>query len=232
MKIPAISVFFPAFNEEKNIEKTVTNAVEELEKVARNYEVIVIDDGSLDKTPALVKKLIKKNSRIKLITHTPNQGYGAALKSGFTHCQHPWIAYTDADNQFDFQEIDQFLARRNEADLIIGYRAPRRDPWQRVLIGRMLRFWNLVFFGLWVKDVDCGFKLIKKQVIDKIGALQTSSGMTETELLVKAKKAGFKILEIPATHYPRKEGKQTGADPQVIWRSMKESFQLWQNLKN
>lgn len=232
MKIAALSVFFPAFNEEKNIEKTVNASVEKLKKTAGSYEVIVVDDGSTDKTGVLVKKLIKKNSKIRLITHTPNRGYGAALKSGFAHCQHPWIAYTDSDGQFDFNEIDKFLDRRDEADLIIGYRSPRRDPWHRVLIGQLLRLWNLIFFSFRVRDVDCGFKLIKKEVIDKIGTLQTSIGMTATELLVKAKKAGFKIMEIPVTHYPRQEGRQTGADPQVIWRSMKESFRLWQSLSN
>lgn len=232
MKIASLSVFFPAFNEEKNITKTVTAAIEVLEKRVGQYEVIVVDDGSTDQTGTIVKELIKKNSKIRLITHTPNRGYGAALKSGFTHCQYPWIAYTDSDNQFNFQEIDHFLDQRDEADLIIGYRSPRRDPWQRLGIGQMLKFWNLIFFGLWVHDVDCGFKLIKKKVIDQIGILQTSSGMTETELLVKAKKSGFKIMEIPVTHYPRQAGRQTGAEPCVIWRSIKESFQLWQNLKN
>ncbi len=232
MKIAALSVFFPAYNEEKNIKKTVNASVEKLKKTAGSYEVIVVDDGSLDQTAVIVKKLIKRNPRIKLIAHTPNRGYGAALKSGFTHCQYPWIAYTDSDGQFNFQEIDNFLDRRDEADLIIGYRSPRRDPWQRILIGQMLKFWNLIFFGLWMHDVDCGFKLIKKEVIDQIGTLQTSSGMTATELLVKAKKSGFKIIEIPVTHYPRQAGRQTGADPQVIWRSIKESFRLWQSLSN
>ena len=232
MKIPAISVFFPAYNEEKNIEKTVRRAVEILEKIAKKYEIIVIDDGSTDQTSVIVKKIVKKNPKIRLITHTPNRGYGAALKSGFYHARYDWIAYTDSDNQFDFTEINNFLKNKNKADLIIGYRAPRRDSWQRILIARLLRVWNFFLFGLWVKDVDCGFKLVKKEVIDKINRLQTEGGMIETELLIKAKRGGFKIIEIPVSHYQRQKGRQTGADLKVIFKAIKESFELWQNLRN
>jgi len=232
MKIPAISVFFPAYNEEKNIEKTVGRAIKILEKIARQYEVIVVDDGSIDQTSVIVRKMVKKNSKIRLITHAPNRGYGAALKSGFYHARYDWIAYTDSDNQFDFKEINNFLVNKNKADLIIGYRAPRRDSWQRILIARLLRLWNFIFFGLWVKDVDCGFKLIKKEVINKINRLQVEGGMIETELLIKAKKAGFKIIEIPVSHYQRQKGRQTGADLKVVFKAVKESFQLWSVLKN
>lgn len=232
MKVAFLSVFFPAYNEEKNIKQVVTEAIKILEKIASKFEIIVIDDGSTDKTGAIVKRLITKEKRISLVTHTPNRGYGAALKSGFAHSQYPWIAYTDADGQFDFKEIKKFIAKRNEADLIIGYRLVRRDPASRRLIAKLLQLWNFLFFGLWVRDVDCGFKLIKKEVIDKIGNLATEGGMIETELLVRAKRAGFKIMEVPVHHYRRPAGRQTGADPKVILKAIKETFPLWLALRN
>lgn len=230
MKIPAISVFFPTYNEEKNIKKTVTEAVKILEKIAKDWEIVVVNDGSTDKTEEIVKKLMKKEPRISMITHTPNKGYGAAFKSGFYHCQYPWIAYTDADGQFAFSEIDKFLAEKDEGDLIIGYRLQRRDPALRIFIAKLLKIWNLVFFGLWLRDVDCGFKLIKKEVVDKIGTLKTESAITETEFLARAIRAGFKIVEVPVHHFPRLTGKQTGGDIKVIVKAVKESFNLWKSL--
>lgn len=230
MKVQAISVFFPAYNEEKNIKKTVTEAVKILKKIAKDWEIVVVNDGSTDKTGEIVKKLIKKEPRISMITHTPNRGYGAALKSGLYNAKYPWIAFTDADGQFAFSEVDKFLEKKDEADLIIGYRLQRRDPPGRVFIAKLLKIWNLVFFGLWLKDVDCGFKLIKKEVVDKIGTLKTESAITESEFLVRAKRAGFKIVEIPVHHYLRKKGKQTGGDIRIIWKAFKETFLLWKSL--
>lgn len=230
MKVQAISVFFPAYNEEKNIKKTVTEAVKILKKIAKDWEIVVVNDGSTDKTGEIVKKLIKKEPRISMITHTPNRGYGAALKSGLYNAKYPWIAFTDADGQFAFSEVDKFLEKKDEADLIIGYRLQRRDPPLRIFIAQLLRIWNLIFFGLWLKDVDCGFKLIKKEVVDKIGTLKTESAITESEFLVRAKRAGFKIVEIPVHHYPRKKGKQTGGDIRIIWKAFKETFLLWKSL--
>jgi len=232
MKIPAISVFFPAYNEAKNIKKTVTKAVKVLDKITRKWEIIVINDGSTDKTGQVVKKLIKESPRISMITHIPNKGYGAALKTGLYNCKYSWIVFTDADGQFDFTEIDQFLEKRDKADLIIGYRLQRCDPPGRVFIAKLLKIWNFLFFGIWFRDADCGFKLIKKEVVDKIGTLKTESAITETEFLVRAKRAGFKILEIPVYHHPRKEGEQTGGNISVIGKAIKESFNLWKSLKD
>lgn len=202
-----------------------------MEKIAKKWEIIVVNDGSTDETGEIVKRLIKKHPEISMITHTPNRGYGAALKTGLYNCQYPLIVYTDSDGQFDFSEIDKFLEKKDEADLVIGYRLCRRDPPLRIFIAKLLKIWNFIFFGLWVRDADCGFKLIKKEVVDKIGPLKTESAITETEFLARAKRAGFKIIEVPVHHYPRKEGKQTGGNIRVIFKAAKESFNLWRALR-
>lgn len=229
-KVDQLSVFFPAYNEEANIENTVIKAKAVLEKVAQKWEIIVIDDGSKDKTSQIVRQLINKDKRISLITHTPNRGYGAALKSGLYNAKYPLIVFTDADGQFDFAEVDHFIEKQKDtgADLVIGYYLKRQVPFYRILGSKLL--WELavfLLFGLKVKDIDCGFKLIKKEVIDKIPRLEAERGpFISSELLIKAKKSGFKIVQIGVHHYPRIAGKSTGASMKVIISGLSDLIKL------
>lgn len=231
--IRELSVFFPAYNEEKNIGKTVRSAKKVLLKVADKWEIIVVNDGSTDKTEEIADKLAK-DERIKVINHKENRGYGAGLKTGLYSCRYPWIAYTDSDGQFDFSEITKFIEKRNakDADLVIGYYLDRKVPLYRKL---NTFFWKIVIFivfGLNVRDVDTGFKLISKKVIDKIPRLEAERGaFIESEILVKAKKMGFKIEEIGVHHYPRSAGHGTGADLNVIIKSFVDLFRLWRKLR-
>lgn len=235
-KTEELSVFFPAYNEEENIKETITKAVAVLNNVARKWEIIVVNDGSADKTGEIVKELIKKEPRIQMITHTPNRGYGAALKTGLYNSKYNLIAFTDADGQFDFSEITEFLKtqKKTEADLAIGYYLKRKVPFYRILGSRFL--WQPVvylLFGLKARDVGCGFKLIKKKVVDKIPRLEAERGpFICSELLIKAKKAGFKIVEVGVHHYPRKSGKATGASLRVILSGFSDLFRLRKKLRN
>lgn len=234
MRLNELTVFFPAYNEEKNIKSTVTKAAKILPDVAKKWEIIVVNDGSKDKTGEIVEGLIKKNKNIRMITHTPNQGYGAALKSGFYNASYEWIAFTDSDGQFDFSEIENFIEkqRQTQADLVIGYYLKRQVPFYRILGSK---FWQLavfLLFGLKVRDIDCGFKLIRRQVIEQIPKLEVERGpFISSELLIKAKKAGFKIAEIGVHHYPREAGRATGASLKVIFSGLKDLIQLRQKLK-
>jgi glycosyltransferase involved in cell wall biosynthesis len=229
MKIKELSVFFPAYNEEANIHQTVEKAIEVLKKIAKKWEIIVIDDGSKDKTGAIVKRLIKKEPRIRLITHTPNRGYGAALKSGFYNSQYEWIAFTDADGQFDFSEITKFFEKQKQtgADLVIGYYLKRAVHFYRILGSKLWELAVFLLFGLKVKDIDCGFKLIRKKVIEEIPPLEAERGpFISSELLIKAKKKGFKIVQLGVHHYPRRAGKATGASLKVILSGLKDLIRL------
>lgn len=229
-KLSSLSVFFPAYNEEKNIKKTVEKAAKILPKIAKNWEILVVNDGSKDRTGKIVEQLIKKEPRIRMITHTPNRGYGATVKTGLYNSKYDWIFFTDSDGQFNFAEIEKFIAAKDQAELIIGYRLKRNDPLVRILIAKLLKIWDGFFFGLNVRDPDCAFKLIKKKVVEQIPQLITESAITVTEFLVRAQKAGFKIMEIGVHHYPRREGKQTGSNPKVILKAFKETFSLWWSL--
>lgn len=226
-KIPRLSVFFPAFNEEKNIKKTVLDAVEVLKEIADRWEVIVVNDGSKDKTLPIVQKLAKNNRNIKLISHSENKGYGAAIKTGLNSCRYDLLVQMDSDGQFDFREIKDFIRKINQADLVIGFRKKRTDSFYRRVLQKILWLADWVLFGLNVQDVDCGFKLIKKNVVEQIGELVTESAITITEFIVKAKKAGFVIAETAVTHHSRREGEQTGGKLKIITKAGFEGLKLW-----
>lgn len=227
-KTGSLSVFFPTFNEEANIEKTVLSARKVLGAVADRWEIIVVNDGSGDNTAEIVQELARKDAKIKIINHKQNLGYGAALQSGFYQAQYEWIAYTDSDGQFDFSEITRFFEKKDSADLLIGYRLKRKDSFYRLFLARG---WNLLvylFFGLRLKDVDCGFKMIKRKVLEKIPHLESErGGMINAELAIKAKAAGFKIGQVGVTHYPRRAGRATGSQIRVIIKSFLDLARLW-----
>lgn len=231
--ISAISVFFPAYNEESNIQNTIEKARLHLMEIAEDWEILAINDGSKDKTKGIIEALHKKDPRIKLIDHKDNQGYGASLKSGLYNAKFPFIVFTDSDGQFDFSEVDGFIKKQKEtgADLVIGYYLDRQVSDLTKMSSKVWEFFILVLFGLKVKDIDCGFKLLSKEVIDEIQKLESKRGaFISSELLIKARKKGFKIVEIGVHHYPRKAGEATGRKLSVIIQSFFDLFKLWLKL--
>lgn len=231
-KLSSLTVFFPFWNEEENIEKVVEAALPVAADVAEKWEILLIDDGSTDNTKKLGEKLEKKYQHVRLISHTINRGYGAALKTGFEDSQYDYIVFTDGDLQFDFSEITRLLEEIDSADMVIGFREKRQDTLSRHALMMLHRAWGYIFFGLYVKDIDCGFKLFKKQSLSEIMPLRSEGAMITTEILVKAKAKKLKIAQVGVTHYPRKHGEQSGANFSVVTRAVFESLILWWDLKN
>lgn len=229
-KVPELSIFFPFWNEEKNITKVVSSAISVVPKIAEKWEIIMIDDGSSDMTVEIAKKLVEKDSRLRLIAHKPNRGYGAALKEGLTNAKYELIVFTDGDGQFDFSEVVKFLERINKADMVIGYREKRRDQPFRHFLMILLKIWDFIFFGFYFKDIDCGFKMFRKESLKKIMPLKSEGAMITTEILARAKKANLKIEQVRVTHYPRIYGDQSGGNLRVVFRAIKESFELRRDL--
>lgn len=230
-----LSVFFPTYNEEGNIRKVVLDAKKVLQKIAGKWEIIIVDDGSKDKTPEIADKLSNQfKPNIKVVHHKPNRGYGGALKTGFSKAKYEWIAFTDSDGQFDFSEITKLIQEQKEtaADLVLGIRTKRADSFFRRLAtfvwAKML---PRMLFGLKVKDYSCGFKLIRKRVYDQVQPLVGEEKVTQIEMLVKAQRLGFKFAEVGVSHYPRKFGQQTGANLKVVLRSVRDLFKLWLQLR-
>jgi glycosyltransferase involved in cell wall biosynthesis len=229
----SISLVLPAYNEADNIEPMVAEAVPALEANANDYEILVVDDGSADGTAAVTRRVMETNPHVRLIQHEVNQGFGAAVFSGFVQAGKEWIFYTDADRQFVLSELERFVPFTDKADLIAGYRAPRRDPFLRVFYGKGWSALCTLLFGYTVRDVDCGFKLFRREMIQELAPQISSRGATfSIEWLARAKRAGYRFVELPVTHRPRVAGSQTGANIDVIARAFRElvrvRLQLWQ----
>lgn len=227
---PELSIFFPFWNEEKNIESVVKKAILVAKKVAKKWEIILIDDGSSDNTLNICKEIAHGNPNISVVSHAPNRGYGAALRAGFSKAKYNLIVFNDGDNQFDFSEVGKFLDKIGTADLVIGYRKKRHDHPIRHVLMNLLKIWDFILFGFYFTDIDCGFKMFKKEALNKILPLRSEGAMITTEILAKAKRAKLKIVEQEVSHYPRIYGNQSGGNIRVIIRAVKESFQLWSEL--
>ncbi|MGD8793333.1 MAG: glycosyltransferase family 2 protein [Anaerolineae bacterium] len=227
-----ISLVLPAYNEAENIEPMVAEATPALEANADDHEIIVVDDGSVDGTAEVTRQVMETYPRVRLVQHEVNRGFGAAVFTGFTSATKEWIFYTDADRQFVLSELENFVPYMEEADLIAGYRAPRRDPFLRVFYGKGWSALCTLLFGYTVRDVDCGFKLFRREIIEELAAQIESRGATfSIEWLVRAKRAGYRFVELPVSHRPRVAGSQTGANIDVIVRAFRElvkfRLQLW-----
>lgn len=231
-KLNELSLFFPAYNEEANLEETVEKAIPVLKEVAHKFELIIVDDGSKDRTGEIADKLAKKYSFIRVIHHHSNKGYGEALKSGYYNAKYEWIVFTDSDGQLDFSEVTKLIEAKDGVDIVAGYRLNRQDPVIRKLFGFGWTMLANLLLGINVRDVDCAFKLINKKVIETIPHLEsTRGGMISPELLGRARKAGFKIKEVGVHHYSRTKGKQSGAELKVILKSFIDLEKLWWQIK-
>ena len=228
--LTSLSVFLPAYNEEDSIDSTVEGVVKVLKTLNLDWEVLVINDGSKDKTAEVVKGLEKKFPGVKLVNHEKNKGYGRALKTGFAEAKYDWVAFVDSDGQFDFAEIKKLLEHTGEADVILGYRLNRADPFQRRIFTWGWKMLAMVMLGLNVRDYSCGFKLIKRKVIEDISPIESEEKVTQIEMLIKAKKKGYKFAEVGVHHYARTAGVPTGANMSVVLKSFMDMVKLWQKV--
>lgn len=228
---PSLSFVFPVFDEEHNIGQVIESAREIGEDLESDFEVIIVDDGSRDSSPHIISRWMRRDARIRGVRHTRNTGYGAALRSGLAEARGDLVFFSDSDLQFDLAEIRSLLAHTRDFDIVAGYRFPRRDPWHRIAIARLWGTLIQILFGLKVRDIDCAFKLFHRRVIDNI-SLASVGAFINTELLVRASAAGFRIREVPVTHRRRQHGSQTGARPRVLVRAALELSSLYRELKN
>ncbi len=226
MKKHSLSVFFPAYNEEENIESTVEQATDVLSSLDIEYEIIVVNDGSSDRTGEIAERLSLTDPRIRVINHDPNQGYGAAVWSGIQAARYEYVFFTDADLQFDLREIPLLLEHVPEHDVVLGYRADRQDPFIRLVNAKGWNILNRLLFGLKVKDIDCAFKLFKTKLVQNL-PIESRGAMMSAELLIRLKQKGVKFKEVPVTHLPRMYGEATGAKPAVILRAFRELFSMY-----
>jgi glycosyltransferase involved in cell wall biosynthesis len=229
-KLPSLTAFFPAHNEEANVVPMAEGLLSVLPQVAERWELVIVDDGSLDRTGALADEFARANPGVRVVHHATNLGYGGAIKSGLAASRLDYIFYTDGDRQFDPAEIERLMVPLDQADVVVGYRANRADNVIRRLNGVA---WNTLvraLFGVRVRDVDCAFKLFRATALAGV-APRAEGAMISTELLARIRERGHRIVEVPVSHYPRQHGSPSGANVRVILRAFVELFRLRRQLR-
>jgi glycosyltransferase involved in cell wall biosynthesis len=221
----SISVFFPCFNERENLEPLVREAVEVLESIRLDYEIIIVDDGSQDGTGELADVLAARDTHIRVIHHPQNRGYGAALQSGFRAAKNELVFYTDGDHQFDMKELPGILLLMEHYDIVSCFRLNRREGLLRKFNAFCWTRLVCLLFPLKLRDIDCAFKLYKRKIFDDIEMVSTGA-LIDTEILARASRKGYSITQIGVHHYPRRAGRPTGASVRVIMKAFYELFKL------
>ncbi len=226
-----LSVFFPAYYDEKNIDKVVHKAVRVLEELElKDYEVTIIEDGSPDKTGEVADKLASQYPKVKVIHHAQNKGYGATLWEGFTSAKFEYVFYTDGDNQFDLDELKKFAALIPFSDMVVGYRKKKQYSPYRKLTSFVYNLLLRYVYDIDYIDIDCAFKIIKTDLFKKI-EVKTKDAFIDAEIMIRAGLLGYTFTELGVKHLPRVDGVSTAARPSIIFRTIREIFELKKELK-
>lgn len=227
-RLPSLSFFFPAYNEEGNVEAVVHDALATLPRFADDIEVIVVDDGSRDRTPELADALAATDPRVSVVHHRPNRGYGGAVRSGLLASRKAFIFYTDGDRQFHLDDLDRLTSAIEGVDAVIGYRLKRRDPWRRRFTAWVYNRLIRILFGSTIRDVDCAFKLFRREVFERVplDRVRSDGAFFSAELLLTLRNAGIQMREVPIPHYPRTVGENTGASVKITLKAMRDLLRL------
>jgi glycosyltransferase involved in cell wall biosynthesis len=228
-RVPELSYFFPAHDEEANLEPLVEEALATLPALADRFEIVVVDDGSRDGTGDIADRLAASHpDAVRAIHHPANLGYGAALRSGFGAARLGYVAFTDGDRQFRVADLGLLIDRMalpDRPDVVIGFRIRRADPIIRTIYARTYRLANRILFGLRATDVDCACKLFRREALAGI-RVESGGAFLSAELLIKLRARGRSVVEVGVPHYPRTAGSPTGARPQVILRAVRDFWAL------
>ena len=226
----ALSIVLPLCNEVENVETSVASILDFFDGGEGALEILLVDDGSTDGTSEVVDRLSERHPQVEAVHHPWNRGYGGALASGFRRARHETIVFMDADGQFDIAEVEKLLRHSDEADIVAGYRVRRWDPWFRILLGKAFTGIISLLFGVTLRDINCGFKLMRKSMLDKI-EIASSGALVNAEILAKAKRLGCTVKEVGVSHFPRKQGEQSGGRLLTILRAMAEISALFVEMK-
>lgn len=225
--VPGLSLFLPCWNEEQNLAPLVERAAALLPDLADEHEILVVNDGSTDGTRDLALSLAARFPAVRLVD-IPHGGYGAALNAGFMNAKYPWVAFLDADAQFSVDDLPRLMAFTDSQSCIIGFREARAETGVRRVNQFLLKVWAYVLFGIpWdVRDINCGFKLIRRDVLAECLPLAARGGIVSTELMRGLVRQRIPIAQVGVRHFPRQHGKATGADPRVILKAVLETVDL------
>jgi len=227
---PSISMFFPAYNDGGTIASLVIRAVAAASRLTSDFEVIVVNDGSTDSTRDIADALTRTYPQVRAIHHPRNRGYGGALRTGFAAATKDLIAYTDGDGQYDPVELELLWNQLTpDADVVTGYKISRSDPWHRIVIGRIYHFTVKFLFRLRVRDVDCDFRLLRREVFDRV-RLERNTGVICLEMMRKIQDAGLRVVEVPVHHYHRTHGRSQFFNFRRVFWTVIDVLKLWVTL--
>ena len=227
-RLDGLSFFFPALNEEENVAPIVEEALTVLPRFADDLEITVVDDGSTDRTGAIADELALKDSRVRVIHHGTRRGYGGAVRSGLVAATKPWVFFTDGDRQFALEDLGRLVEAADGADAVVGYRIKRADPARRLFVAWVYnRLIRLLFGGGW-RDVDCAFKLFRRDVFARVPLerVRSNGAFFSPELLITLRRAGLRVRQVGVRHFPRTAHEPKGASPRVIVRAIRDLLRL------
>jgi len=227
-RLQGLSFFFPALNEEDNVAPIVNEALTVLPRFADDVEITVVDDGSNDRTGEIADELASKDPRIRVIHHGARRGYGGAVRSGLVAATKPWVFFTDGDRQFALEDLGRLIEAADGADAVVGYRIKRADPARRLFVAWVYnRLIRLLFGGGW-RDVDCAFKLFRREVFVRVPLerVRSNGAFFSPELLITLRRAGVRVRQVGVRHFPRTAHEPKGASPRVIVRAIRDLLRL------
>ena len=227
----SLTLVLPAFNEEPNIDAVVRESLATLPVFADSYEIIVVDDGSRDRTGEIVAGLAATDQHVRLVSHFRNRGYGAALTSGFRASTGDFVMFMDADRQFDIHDLRLLAPFAGEYDIVAGFRMERSDPLHRRVFAEMFNVSVRILFGVHLRDIDCAFKLFRGDLLRGL-PLTAPGALINTEIQAKARRQGARLQQVGVHHYPRIAGEATGGSPRVILRAIGETLALWWRMRH
>ena len=225
----SLSVFFPCYNEQDNIRRVYESTTKVLGNLGADYELILVDDGSTDHTPQIMDAIAAADPRVRVVHHPANRGYGSALQSGFRAATRTLVFYTDGDGQFDLSELPPLLPLMKQYDIVSCFRLDRREGLNRKFIAWCWTHLVCLLFRMRIKDVNCAFKLFKRQIFDDM-ELGSTGALINAEILARAARRGYSITQVGVHHFPRTRGLPTGANPRVIFRAFRELVKLYRQI--
>ncbi len=220
-----LTLILPAHDEEGNLERVVGRSIAVLNENVPDWEIVIVDDGSVDATPQIADDLAAREDRIRVVHHPHNRGYGSAWRSGFAEARGEWIMCMDADGQFDLGDISLLLPYINHYDIVAGYRIDRQDPPHRKLNAAIFHMAVRLLFNIHLRDLDCGFKIFRASFVHGLD-LRSPGALINLEMQSLARQRRASLIEVGVTHYPRQAGTSTGAKPSVVLQAMREIIVL------
>ena len=230
VRIPgSLSLILPAHNEAGNIREVVDHALAVLPAYTDELEVIIVNDGSHDATPAIADELARMDARVRVVHHERNRGYGGALTSGFSASTGDYVMFMDADRQFDIADIRLLSPFVGDFDIVAGFRMERNDPVHRRVFAEVFNVTVRVLFGVHLRDIDCAFKIFRGDMLRSL-ELSSPGALINTEIQAKLRRQRARLAQVGVHHYPRVAGRATGGSPRVVMRAMRETIRLWWRL--